>query len=149
MTDDSNPEPNGDQPLTQTPASPGRPQGAPSNGSGGQGSGGSGQVRSGLANRRNPALATLGEVGQGVRQLVFRDKLTTFLALASIVIAVAFALLLGSIGPSSSGTPDSDQHRRKAGEGKEHHERDPARPRQPCGAPHKALATAAAAGRLT
>ena len=61
-------------------------------------------MQSGLANRRNPLLVALGEFGQGVRRLLFRDKLTTFLALASVVIAVAFALLLSSIGPSSRGT---------------------------------------------
>jgi cell division protease FtsH len=66
--------------------------------------GGAGQVRSGLAHRRNPVLAVLGEFAQGLRRMLFRDRLVTFLGLASICLALAFALLLGSIGPSSTGT---------------------------------------------
>jgi cell division protease FtsH len=60
-------------------------------------------VRSGLAHRRNPVLATAGDIAVGVRRLVFRDKLALFLALASAALAVTFFLLLGSIGPSSHG----------------------------------------------
>jgi cell division protease FtsH len=63
-----------------------------------------GTVRSGLAQRRNPALVFLGDVAQGATKVVFRDPLSTFLLLASLCLALAFALLLGSIGPSSSGT---------------------------------------------
>jgi cell division protease FtsH len=62
------------------------------------------QVRSGLANRRNPVLATAGDIAVGVRRIVFRDKLALFLALASAALAITFFLLLGSIGPSSHGT---------------------------------------------
>ncbi len=62
------------------------------------------QVRSGLAHKRNPVLATAGDVAMGVRRLVFRDKLALFLTVASIALAVTFFVLLGSIGPSSHGT---------------------------------------------
>jgi cell division protease FtsH len=61
-------------------------------------------VRSGLAHRRNPALATLGELAQGARRMVFRDPIALFLVIASIVLAIAFATLLGDIKPSSAGT---------------------------------------------
>jgi cell division protease FtsH len=60
-------------------------------------------VRSGLARRRNPALVLLGDVATGTRRLLLRDPLSVFLLLASIGLAVAFATLLGSIQPSSSG----------------------------------------------
>jgi cell division protease FtsH len=60
-------------------------------------------VRSGLAHKRNPALVTLGNVSSGVGRLIFKDPLNTLLLSAAICLAVAFALLLGSIGPSSSG----------------------------------------------
>jgi cell division protease FtsH len=79
-----------------------------SNGSGSNGAGtpaARASVTSGLAKRRNPVLATAGEVATVVRGIVFRDKLTLFLALASLALAIAFASLLGSIQPSSSGTP--------------------------------------------
>ena len=62
------------------------------------------QVRSGLAHKRNPVLATAGDIAVGVRRLVFRDKLALFLTLASVALAIAFFVLLGSIGPSSHGT---------------------------------------------
>jgi cell division protease FtsH len=61
-------------------------------------------VRSGLAHKRNPVLATAGDVAVGVRRLVFRDKLALFLTVASVALAVTFFVLLGSIGPSSHGT---------------------------------------------
>jgi hypothetical protein len=61
-------------------------------------------VRSGLAQRRNPALVALGEFAQGVRRVALRDPVATFLLLASIGLAVTFGLLLGSIKPSSAGT---------------------------------------------
>jgi cell division protease FtsH len=61
-------------------------------------------VRSGLARRRNPALATLGELAQGARRVAFRDPIALFLVLASIGLAIAFATLLGDIKPSSAGT---------------------------------------------
>jgi cell division protease FtsH len=85
-----------------------RPNGARSaNGAGGAPSNGrspSAQVRSGLAQRRNPVLAGLEAFLQGLARLFLRDPLTTFLGLASVCLAIVFALLLGSIGPSSSGT---------------------------------------------
>ena len=61
------------------------------------------QVRSGLAQKRNPALATAGAFAIGVRKFVFRDKLALFLVLASAALAITFFVLLGSIGPSSHG----------------------------------------------
>jgi cell division protease FtsH len=61
------------------------------------------QVRSGLAQKRNPALATAGALAIGVRRFFFRDKLALFLALASVALAITFFVLLGSIGPSSHG----------------------------------------------
>jgi cell division protease FtsH len=61
-------------------------------------------VRSGLAHRRNPVLVALGDFGQAVRRFVFRDPLALFLALASLGLAIAFAVLLGDIKPSSAGT---------------------------------------------
>ena len=92
---------NGGQPSP--PASGARPRaGAGANGRR-NGAGPGGQVRSGLAHRRNPALVALGDFAQGTRKMLFRDLLTTFLALASIALALAFALLLSSIGPSSRG----------------------------------------------
>ena len=60
-------------------------------------------MRSGLAQKRNPALATAGAFAIGVRRFVFRDKLALFLALASAALAITFFVLLGSIGPSSHG----------------------------------------------
>jgi cell division protease FtsH len=60
-------------------------------------------VRSGLAQKRNPALATAGALAIGVRRFFFRDKLALFLALASAAVAITFFVLLGSIGPSSHG----------------------------------------------
>jgi cell division protease FtsH len=61
------------------------------------------QVRSGLAQKRNPALATAGAFAIGVRRFIFRDKLALFLVLASVAVAITFFILLGSIGPSSHG----------------------------------------------
>jgi cell division protease FtsH len=61
------------------------------------------RVRSGLAQKRNPALATAGALAIGVRRFFFRDKLALFLALASAAVAITFFVLLGSIGPSSHG----------------------------------------------
>jgi cell division protease FtsH len=61
-------------------------------------------VRSGLAHRRNPVLATIGEIGSTARRMAFKDPLSLFLLLASIGLAIAFASLLGAIQPSSSGT---------------------------------------------
>jgi cell division protease FtsH len=60
-------------------------------------------VRSGLAHRRNPVLARIGEIASGIRRIALRDPLSLFLLLASIGLAITFALLLGAIKPSSSG----------------------------------------------
>jgi cell division protease FtsH len=60
-------------------------------------------VRSGLAHRRNPVLVRAGEIAAGVQRIVFRDPVSSFLLLASILLAVAFATLLGDIKPSSAG----------------------------------------------
>jgi cell division protease FtsH len=60
-------------------------------------------VRSGLAERKNPLLTAAKDVGTGIARLLLKDKLSTFLLLASIVLAFAFASLLGSIKPGSSG----------------------------------------------
>jgi len=65
---------------------------------------GTSAVRSGLAQRRNPALVMLGALAQGTRRAIFRDRLSLFLGLASIGLAIAFATLLGQIKPGSSGT---------------------------------------------
>jgi cell division protease FtsH len=63
-----------------------------------------GAVRSGLAHRRNPVLARIGELAQAARRIALRDPLSLFLLLASIGLAIAFAMLLGDIKPASSGT---------------------------------------------
>jgi cell division protease FtsH len=82
-----------------------KPSGAtPPNGPRPNGRGGGPKVHSGLAHRRNPLLVVLEAFAQGIRTLLLRDPLTTFLALASVGVALAFVLLLSSIGPSSSGT---------------------------------------------
>src|SRR5271169_5206109 len=61
-------------------------------------------VRSGLAEkRRNPALTAMGNFWVGVRRLIFKDPLNSFLFFAAIGLAVTFAVLLHSIGPSSVG----------------------------------------------
>jgi cell division protease FtsH len=74
-----------------------------SNGAHANGRSPSGQVRSGLADRRNPLLVALEGFLQGLARVLLKDPLTTSLALASIGLTLAFALLLGSIGPSSYG----------------------------------------------
>jgi cell division protease FtsH len=61
------------------------------------------QVRSGLANRRNPVLAMLGDIAIGTRRLIFRDLQALFLAFATVALAITFFVLLGSIGPSNHG----------------------------------------------
>jgi cell division protease FtsH len=93
MNDDPTPKPNGG------------PNGArsPSGAGGANGRKPAGQVRSGLAHRRNPLLVALEALFQGLARILLKDPLTTSLALASIALALAFALLLGSIGPSSYG----------------------------------------------
>jgi cell division protease FtsH len=61
-------------------------------------------VRSGLAQRRNPVLVTLGSFAGGVRRTLTRDPLSLFLLVASIALAITFSVLLGAIKPASSGT---------------------------------------------
>jgi cell division protease FtsH len=61
-------------------------------------------VRSGLAQRRNPVLVKLVEFAQTARRIALRDPLALLLLIASIVLAVAFATLLGQIKPGSKGT---------------------------------------------
>jgi cell division protease FtsH len=85
--------------MTDDPTSPKSPT---SNGAG-SASAGRAAVRSGLAQRRNPVLVTLGEIASGVRRIVFRDLVSSFLLVASIGLAIAFVTLLGDIRPSSSG----------------------------------------------
>ncbi len=94
MTD----EPSSDNPSfppAPTPASNGRANGRPADGRA--------AVRSGLAQRRSPVLATLGAALHSARRIAFRDPIALFLALASLGLAIAFATLLGSIAPSSAG----------------------------------------------
>ncbi len=62
------------------------------------------QVRSGLAQKRNPAFVTLGALAVGARRIVFRDKIALFLLVASAALLIAFFSLLGAIGPSSHGS---------------------------------------------
>ncbi|HEX4186978.1 MAG TPA: ATP-dependent zinc metalloprotease FtsH [Solirubrobacteraceae bacterium] len=88
-----------------TPPEPGQTNGAPDEPEEAvrRASGGRASVRSGLARRRNPAFVFLGDVAKGTRRVVLRDPLATFLLLASIGLAIAFATLLGDIKPSSAG----------------------------------------------
>jgi cell division protease FtsH len=65
---------------------------------------GAARVRSGLAHRRNPALVLLGDIAQGARRIALRDPISLFLLLASVVLAIVFATLLGDIKPASSGS---------------------------------------------
>jgi cell division protease FtsH len=62
------------------------------------------KVSSGLANKRHPALVALGNFGSATRRAIFKDKISLALVLASIGIAILFALLLSSVAPESSGT---------------------------------------------
>jgi cell division protease FtsH len=84
-----------------TPPEPPAPTSSASNGTSAKGRA---AVRSGLANRRNPALVKLVEFAQNVRRIALRDPLALFLLIASIVLAFAFATLLGQIKPGSKGT---------------------------------------------
>ncbi len=100
-----------DEPSHESPTpAPGSPAPSAGNGNGrangrpdGPIPGARPRVRSGLAQRRNPVLVTLGEFAQGARRVVKRDPISLFLLVASIALAIAFATLLGSIQPSSSG----------------------------------------------
>jgi cell division protease FtsH len=86
MTDDQNPL------EAPSPSSNGHPRTV------------TGSVRSGLAQRRNPALAALREFALGARRIAFRDPLALFLLIASIGLAISFTVLLGDIKPQSSGS---------------------------------------------
>ena len=100
MTDDLIPPEH--DPIAPEPATASAP--ASSNGAG-DGRVPKAAVRSGLARRRNPVLATLGEFASATRRVLFRDPLSLFLLMASIGLAIAFAVLLGDIKPSSLGRP--------------------------------------------
>jgi cell division protease FtsH len=63
-----------------------------------------GAVRSGLARRRSPALVVLGGLAGNARRVLLRDPLSLFLLVASVGLAITFAVLLGDIKPASSGT---------------------------------------------
>jgi cell division protease FtsH len=89
MTDDENTQSHSPQGNGRPTGPVRRPQGA--------------QVRSGLAQRRNPALVTLGSLASTARRVVFRDKIALFLIIASAGLLIAFFSLLGAIGPSSRG----------------------------------------------
>jgi cell division protease FtsH len=92
MTDDSSPEP--------TPPVPPVAGGTSSNGSS---PAAAKAVRSGLAQRRNPVAVKLVEFAQTAKRIALRDPLALFLLIASVVLAVAFATLLGQIKPGSAG----------------------------------------------
>ncbi len=96
MTDNDDPQHSDSQPTGEMPV-------ANASTSNGHKPKPAGKVSSGLAQRRNPLLVGLEAFLQGLLRLLFRDPLTTFLVVASVGLALAFALLLGSIGPSSSG----------------------------------------------
>ena len=63
-----------------------------------------GQVRSGLAQKRSPALVALGEFAGTARRVILRDKIALFLVFASIALVITFFSLLGAIGPSGHGS---------------------------------------------
>ncbi len=93
-----------DEPSSDNPQFPPAPPPAASNGrANGRPTDGRATVRSGLAKRRSPVLATIGAGLQSARRIAFRDPIALFLLLASIGLAIAFASLLGSIAPSSAG----------------------------------------------
>ncbi len=93
-----------DEPSSDNPEFPPAPPPAASNGrSNGRPADGRAAVRSGLAKRRSPVLASIGAGLQNLRRIAFRDPIALFLLLASIGLAIAFATLLGSIAPSSAG----------------------------------------------
>jgi len=89
--------------MADDQTSPELPAGEPPAGNGASPTANKAAVRSGLAQRRNPVLATLGDIVGGARRVAFKDPLSLFLLLASIGLAIAFATLLGAIRPSSSG----------------------------------------------
>ncbi len=93
-----------DEPSSDNPEFPPAPSPAAGNGrANGRPADGRAAVRSGLAKRRSPVLATLSAGLQSARRIAFRDPIALFLLLASIGLAIVFATLLGSIAPSSAG----------------------------------------------
>jgi cell division protease FtsH len=99
MTDDPHPPESGA--AGEPPASADAEPPASTNGTS---AAGRAAVRSGLAQRRNPVLVRIGEIAAGTRRWLLRDPLATFLLLASLALAIAFATLLGQIKPGSAGT---------------------------------------------
>ena len=87
-------------------------------------------MRSGLAQKRNPALVTLGAFATGARRVVFRDKIALFLVVASAALLIAFFSLLGAIGPSSQGTQLPISRVLSLADSWPDRDRDAARPRQ-------------------
>ncbi|HEX3510339.1 MAG TPA: ATP-dependent zinc metalloprotease FtsH [Solirubrobacteraceae bacterium] len=96
MTDDENQIENDGTPPLPPPTAGG-------DGGNGTSAEGRARVRSGLAQRRNPVLVAVTDFLGALRRIALRDPLALFLVLASIALAVSFALLLGSIKPGSSG----------------------------------------------
>jgi cell division protease FtsH len=62
-----------------------------------------GKVQSGLAQKRNPVLEGVKGFASGVVRFFTKDLFTTFLIVASIVLTVAFFVLLDDLEPSSKG----------------------------------------------
>jgi cell division protease FtsH len=92
-------------PAPASPNGPRRPDDGSPSSPPPSGKGPSTTVRSGLAKKqRHPALVAVGDFAGNVRRGLMKDKLTLFLLCASLFLVLAFVLLLGSIGPSSSGT---------------------------------------------
>src|ERR1700722_7611274 len=58
------------------------------------------KVSSGLANRRHPLLIAMGDAALVVRKALLSDPIKLFLGVVSVGLAIAFFVLLGSIGPS-------------------------------------------------
>jgi cell division protease FtsH len=88
------------------PAEPAGPEPQQTNGATANGAGdpaAKAAVRSGLAKKRSPVRTAFVDFFGGLRRLVLKDPLSTFLLLASIGLAITFAVLLGDIKPSSSG----------------------------------------------
>ncbi|HEX4437375.1 MAG TPA: ATP-dependent zinc metalloprotease FtsH [Solirubrobacteraceae bacterium] len=100
MADETNPP--DDAPGNGVPVN-----GAGTNGAGGNGSAGPAArrtaVRSGLAERRNPALVRAIQILTTARRIALKDTLSLFLVIVSIGLAITFFTLLGAIKPSSSG----------------------------------------------
>jgi len=96
--------------MTDDPTPPDSPTPAPEEGSAVPSGNGAAPARpakatvsSGLAHRRNPVLVRLQAIGAGTARIALKDPLSLMLLTCAIILAVAFATLLGSIRPSSSG----------------------------------------------